>query len=119
MSWYKIPLSHAAYRAAGPALQEAFLEAFIRWAAPQGTVLFGASDEDIFDFYLSPGAVEIALPVIVANGGVPCEARRAAVRGRLPGWQARRQRRAVRPFQARDIPGAPGRRLCSGLSSTD
>ena len=75
MSWYKVTLSDADIAARKHMeMRDIFQELFVivRW--PKDAAVYGTPESWNHDYYFSPGATVIALPLIVSYSGVECEA---------------------------------------------
>jgi hypothetical protein len=55
-------------------MQEAFEKFFMRHLGPEDAAMLGDMDVMSNDYFFSPGAAAIAMPVIRAYGGIECEA---------------------------------------------
>ena len=75
MSWFKVEMSKQDV-AAGKAinLQEEFTKVFDRSGAPTKAGMFNSLDVKTNEYFFSPGAVEIAKPLIERFGGRSCDA---------------------------------------------
>jgi hypothetical protein len=84
MTWYKVTLSSADISAGRQVeMEDAFYGLFVKSESPKeaGVGMFSLIDDTQYVFYFSPGAAQLAMPLINAYGGVPCEApRRSDVR---------------------------------------
>jgi hypothetical protein len=77
MTWYKVTLSPADITEGRQVqMEDAFYALFVKAEAPKedGVGMFSLKDDTQYVFYFSPGAAQLAMPLIDAYGGVPCEA---------------------------------------------
>jgi len=75
MAWYKVTLSHEDIAARKHiALQDAFTKFFTAFCAPTDAGMFGSPESGIHEYYFSPGAARIAMPLIASYFGVQCSA---------------------------------------------
>jgi hypothetical protein len=74
-NWYKVafPASEIASGGKANALQQAFETFFTQHHAPLNAALFTSRDARVtnYFYYFSPGAADIAKPLIESYGGVP------------------------------------------------
>jgi len=77
MAWYKVTLSPADISEGRQVqMEDAFYAVFVKAEAPKeaGVGMFSLKDDRQYVFYLSPGAAQLAMPLIDTYSGVPCEA---------------------------------------------
>ena len=73
--WYRVRLSVSQVASGlGISLQEGFQARFVSAGAPRDAAMFNGSDVMTRnDYYFSPGAAAIALPLVAKWKGEPCE----------------------------------------------
>jgi hypothetical protein len=77
--WHRVTLSAEEARDGKHVrLQRAFEPLFVRLGAPSEAGMFARWNGDSFDYFFSPGAIEIAESIIRAYGGVECEPPKAS-----------------------------------------
>ena len=75
MAWYKVSLSHEDIAARKHmALEAAFIEVFKTYNGPKDAAMLQSRESSIHDYYFSPGAVSMFLPIIVSYAGAECPA---------------------------------------------